>query len=99
MSAALLSAQGSTKSETKFRGCLNPGSSQENYLLTNAVAKDDKAKTKTSLKVVPESPKVNLEAQVTHEVEITGTVTPSTKEGQPGTLTATKISWKADYCG
>jgi hypothetical protein len=97
MSAALLSAQTKT-SATKYRGCLVPGSSQGNYLLNNAVASDDKAKTKMSLKVVPESAKVNVEAQVTHEVEITGTVTPGA-QGQPGTLTATKISWKADYCG
>jgi hypothetical protein len=97
MSAALLSAQGNTTA-TKYRGCLIPGSSQGNFMLNNAVAKGDKTKTKMSLKVVPESDKVNVEAQVTHEVEITGTVTPGT-QGQPGTLTATKIDWKADYCG
>jgi hypothetical protein len=95
MSAALLSAQGTTKT---YRGCLVPGSSQGNYLLNSAVAKGDKTKTKVSLKVVPGSPKVNVEAQLTHEVEITGTVTEGS-QGQPGTLTAEKISWKADYCG
>lgn len=97
MSAALLSAQG--KTETKYRGCLLPGSSEGSFLLTNAVAKDDKAKTKVSLKVVAENPKVKVADRVTQEVEVTGTVTPSTVAGQPGTLTATKISWKADYCG
>jgi len=90
MSAALLSAQGSTA--TTYRGCLVPGSSEGNFVLNNAVAKGDKTKTKVSLKVVPESAKVNVGAQVTHEVEVTGTVSGST-------LTATKISWKADYCG
>jgi len=97
MSAALLSAQGSSSTAT-YRGCLVPGSSQGNFLLNSAVAKGDKDKTKVSLKVVAENPKVNLDAQVTHEVEVTGTVTPGAN-GQPATLNATKISWKADYCG
>lgn len=96
MSAALLSAQGTT--ETKFRGCLLPGSA-DTFLLTNAVAKGDKTKTKVSLKVVADNPKVKVADRVTQEVEITGTVTPSTTAGQPGTLKATKVSWKADYCG
>jgi len=96
MSAALLSAQGSTA--VTYRGCLVPGSGSGNYVLANAVAKGDKTKTKTQLKVVPENAKVNMEAQLTHEVEVVGSVTPGT-EGKPGTLTATKISWKADYCG
>ena len=96
MSAALLSAQSGTPAT--YRGCLIPGSSSGNYTLISAVAKGDKTKTKVTLKVVPENEKVNVEAQVTHEVEITGTVTAGTNE-QPGTLTATKISWKADYCG
>lgn len=97
MSAALLSAQ--NKTETKFRGCLLPGSAQGGFLLTNAVAKDDKTKTTVSLKVVAENTKVKVADRVTQEVEITGTVTPSTTAGQPGTLTATKIAWKSDYCG
>ena len=96
MSAALLSAQGSTA--TTYRGCLIPGSSEGNFVLNNAVAKGDKTKTKVQLKVVPESAKVNVESGLTHDVEITGTVTPST-EGKPGTLTAKKIEWKAEYCG
>ena len=96
-SAALLTAQ--SNNPTTYRGCLLPGSAQGNYLLTNAVAKGDKTKTKVTLRVAPENAKVNLEAQVTREVEVTGSVTPSTQEGQPGTLTATKVSWKADYCG
>jgi hypothetical protein len=97
LSAALLSAQGTT--ETKFRGCLLPGASEDTFLLTKAVAKDDKTKTKVSLKVVADNPKVKVGDRVTQEVEITGTVTPSTVEGQPATLKATKVSWKADYCG
>ncbi|TAK16189.1 MAG: hypothetical protein EPO35_05840 [Acidobacteria bacterium] len=97
LSAALLTAQSSNP--TTYRGCLQPGTSQGNYLLTNAVAKGDKTRSKVALKVVPENAKVNLEAQVTHEVEVTGSVTPSAQQGQPGTLTATKVAWKADYCG
>ncbi len=91
MSAALLSAQGNTTA-TKYRGCLIPGSSEGSFVLSNAVAKTDKTKTKVSLKVVPENAKVNVGTHVTHEVEITGSVT-------AGTITATQISWKADYCG
>ena len=97
MSAALLSAQAG-KTETKYNGCLIPGSSETSFMLTNAVAKGDKTKTKVSLKVVPANAKVNVGAQVTHAVEITGTVAPGSNK-EPGTLTATKISWKADYCG
>lgn len=96
MSAALLSAQSGTP--VTYRGCLIPGSSSNNYTLISAVAKGDKDKKKVTLKVVPANDKVNVEAQVTHEVEIVGTVTAGTDD-QPGTLTATKISWKADYCG
>ena len=97
MSAALLSAQGNTTATT-YRGCLIPGSSESSYMLTSAVAKGDKTRTKVSLKVVPENAKINVGTHVTHEVEITGSVTAGSP-GQPGTLTATKISWKADYCG
>ena len=96
MSAALLSAQGST--EVKYRGCLVPGSGEGNYVLSNAVAKGDKTKTKVQLKVVPDNAKVKVESGLTHDVEITGTVTPGS-EGKPGTLTAKKIEWKAEYCG
>src|SRR5262245_3925803 len=96
MSAALLSAQGSTA--VTYRGCLVPGSGSGNYVLSSAFANGDKSKTKVQLKVVPDNAKVNIEAQLTHEVEVTGTVTPGA-EGKPGTISATKISWKADYCG
>jgi len=96
LGAALLSAQ--TTTPATYRGCLVPGSGEGNYVLANAVAKGDKTKTKVQLKVVPENPKVKVEAQLTHEVEVTGTVTPGA-QGQPATMSATKISWKAEYCG
>lgn len=98
VSAALLSAQSAGQTVT-YRGCLLPGSSSDSFLLNKAVAKGDKSKTKVMLNVVPDNEKVNVGAQVTHEVEVTGTLTPGSDKEQPGTLKATKISWKADYCG
>ena len=93
MSAARLSAQGTT--ETKFRGCLLPGSSDGSFMLTNAVAKDDKTRRR-SRSGVPK-PESRL-AIASRRKSKSGTVTPSTT-GQPGTLKATKVSWKADYAG
>ena len=84
---------------TVYVGCLVPGASAGNYTLLNAVEKGskDKAKSKVSFTVVPGSPKMNLEAQLTREVEIVGAV--SDQGSGQATLTATKIKWRADFCG
>jgi hypothetical protein len=95
LGAALVSAQGQEKT---YRGCLIP-STGDSFLLIKAVEKGDKSKTKVNITVVPATEKVNVGQRVNNEVEVTGTVTPGKSEGEPATLSATKISWKADYCG
>ena len=112
LSAAVLSAQNTTSKSTAamkspassgttvtYSGCLIPGSTSDTFVLSNATAKGDKAKEKLSLNVVPSSSKVKVADRVTNAVEVVGTVTPAAQKGDAPTLTATKISWKADYCG
>ena len=91
-----------------FNGCLQPGSTAETFLLTAAKEKGDKSKgaSKTALKVVPASAKVKLGDRMLQAVEIKGTVADAPATGGSAEtgeslkiLTATSVTWKADYCG
>ena len=92
-----------------YVGCLGPGSSENTFLLSNAEEKGNKTSAKhLYFKVVPASEKVNLEERVTQQVEVTGTFSDSTppaatSESGAGeklpTFSATKVTYKADYCG
>ena len=106
--AGSTTAQAAGKTQT-FIGCLGPGSSENAFLLSNAEEKGVKGGAKhLNFKVVAASEKVNLEERVTQQVEVTGTFsdsTPpaSTNESGSGeklpTFSATKVTYKADYCG
>lgn len=99
-------AQSAAKTVT-YIGCLGPGSSENNFLLSNAEEKGVKGGAKhLYFKVVPASEKVNLEERVTQQVEITGTFTDSTPPATSSesgeklpTFSATSVKFKADYCG
>jgi hypothetical protein len=120
MSAAFLSAQTKSPSassaaapasgkEVTYIGCLEPGTGEGNFTLTNADEKGnkDKAAAHVTFKVVPSSDKVKLEDHLTQSVRVTGTFTdatkPATGESTAGeklpTFTATKVQWERDYCG
>jgi hypothetical protein len=104
MSVAALSGQdkGST---VVYRGCLNLGTTEGTFFMSKASEKSQKDKEKISLKVTPATDKVKLEPFVLKEVEISGTFEAAPAGGsaeggeQPGTLKATKVTWKNDYCG
>jgi hypothetical protein len=106
------STSGSQSDQTVvYRGCLNLGTADGTFFMSKATEKNEKnqkGKEKISLKVTPASDKVKLEPFVLKEVEITGTVeapaaassVPAAEGGEVlGTLKATKITWKNDYCG
>ena len=107
-SAGPATAEKKEAATVTFNGCLQPGSTADTFLLTAAKEKGDKSKgaSKVALKVVPASEKVKLGDRVLQAVEIKGTVadaastggTPETGEALK-TLTATSVTWKADYCG
>ena len=119
MSAAFLAAQtksaqpatgsGSAAATTKtvtYVGCLEPGSGDGNFMLTNADEKGTKTSEHVYFKVVPSSSKVKLEDHITQSVEITGTFTDSTPPGNASTsseklptFSATNVKWQNDYCG
>ncbi len=103
VSAAAVAAQDKT-STVAYRGCLNLGTSEGTFFMSKASTKGQK--DKVSLKVTPATDKVKLEPFVLKEVEITGTfeaapaASGSAEAGeQLGTLKATKVTWKNDYCG
>lgn len=104
------STSGSTSAQTVvYRGCLNLGTADGTFFMSKAAEKNQKGKEKISLKVTPATDKVKLEPFILKEVEITGTVEGATAgatsgaaaEGGEvlGTLKATKVTWKNDYCG
>jgi hypothetical protein len=88
-----------------YTGCLFAGSAKGTYTLQAASEKGKKSKDngKVSLSVVPADPKVSLDPQVQHAVEITGTVSAATPSGGSTSdlpvLTAKKVKWHADFCG
>ncbi len=87
-----------------YRGCLNKGTGDKTFVLTKATEKGQKGKEKVTFKVVPATEKVDLEFFLMNEVEITGTLDAkpagSSATGEVlGTFTATKVSWRTDYCG
>ena len=105
MSVAALAAQ-DKDSTVIYRGCLNLGTAEGTFFMSKATEKSQKDKEKVSLKVTPATDKVKLEPFVLKEVEITGTfeaapAASGSAEGgeQLGTLKATKVTWKSDYCG
>jgi hypothetical protein len=108
VSAVVVSAQDNKEKKaqpaegTKYVGCLSQGSTQGTFTLSGATEKGKKG-TKMVFKVVPASDKVDLASRVSNQVEITGTASgEGVKEGESGvlpTISATKVSWKADYCG
>ena len=91
--------------EVTFTGCLEPGTKDGNFALTNAAQKGQKGRA--SYIVVGASPKVPLASNITREVEIQGTITsqgaaPAVKGDDAQelpTITATKVKWRSDYCG
>jgi hypothetical protein len=90
------SSSGSDNNVDKtYIGCLQPGTSGDNFVLTNAKMKGSKEKA-TQLKVVAATEKVNLTGQLTHQVEVKGTVDEASGKV---TLTATSVKYRADYCG
>jgi hypothetical protein len=104
------SASGSTTAQAVvYRGCLNVGAADGTFFMSKATEKNQKGKDKISLKVTAASDKVKLEPFIMKEVEITGTVEaapaaatsgPAADGGEAlGTLKATKVTWKNDYCG
>ena len=88
-----------------YTGCLLEGASKGTYTLQSASEKGKKNKDngKLSLVVVPADPKVSLDPQVSHAVEITGTVGAAAGSAASATdlpvLTAKKVKWHADFCG
>jgi len=98
VSAAVVSAHAAPQksgSDRVFSGCLIPGPTANSYLLTAATEKGVKDKDKATFVVVAGSDKVNVGRYVTNAVEVHG----SLADGNPPTISATKVNWKADYCG
>jgi hypothetical protein len=92
------SPQASADKGKVYVGCLVPGPSAGTYALISATEKGSKDKTKLSFIIIPaQGAKVNLDAQLTHEVELTGNPA-DTGSGVP-TVNATKVKWRADFCG
>ena len=83
-----------TSGVVTFTGCLNPGSKSDPFFLTSAKEKGAKGEA-TTVKLVPETKKVDLGTFVTHEVEVTGTID---KAGTTATLTVTKVKSRNDRC-
>lgn len=122
LSAALVGAQGHATGDGKskddgknganastvtFTGCLSPGSNPETFYLTNAKQKGVKNADKTVKLVASKTDKkVGLDAFVTNEVEVTGTINEANgtadttgASGQARTLTVTKVKARGQYCG
>lgn len=122
LSAALVGAQGHASDDAKakkdgkngadantvtFTGCLSPGSNAETFYLTNAKQKGVKNADKTVRLVASKTEKkVGLDALVTNEVEVTGTIEganatadTAAAPGQARTLTVTKVKVRGQYCG
>ena len=113
VSAATMSARqnsGSTSSDAAakaagapavtYEGCLVAGETAGSFALVNATEKGKK--DKVSLKIVAANAKVGLGQQLTHAVEVTGTVESKPTGGVTSdlpTLSVTKIKFKSDYCG
>jgi hypothetical protein len=93
-------AKGSDKGAVTFYGCLVTGSTAGNYTLLSAEQKGQKG-PKVSLKLVPTSPKLNMEGNVLKEVEVSGTLTgtPSATTTDLPTLNVTGVKFRAEYCG
>jgi hypothetical protein len=118
MSAAVLAAQSKPADNDKateaeknaaasatgvvtFTGCLSPQSKSDSFYLTSAKQKGVKGAAQT-VKIVPATKKVDLDAFVTKEVEVTGSLDKAAaaaagSEATP-TLTVTKIKSRADGC-
>jgi hypothetical protein len=87
-----------------FTGCLSPQSSKpDSFYLTSAKQKGVKGAAQT-LKIVPATKKVDLDAFVTKEVEVSGTLDQAGPAAAAGgsdktpTLTVTKVKIRADGC-
>ena len=102
---AMAAAQkpGPTGTEVTYTGCLQAGASDGTYSLISASEKGKKNPDngKISLKIVPADPKVSLAPQLSHSVEVTGTLaaTGSSAGSDRPVLTAKKVKWHADFCG
>jgi hypothetical protein len=83
-----------------FIGCLKPGSASGRFSLIESKEKGVKKSEPVTLDVVADSPKVNIDAHMGQEVEISGSVDAAgASETKPATLKATSIKWRSDYCG
>jgi hypothetical protein len=87
-----------------FTGCLAPGAKSDAFYLTSAKEKGVKTAA-TTVKLVPATKKVDLDAFVSHEVEVTGTLdqsgtsaAPAAGSGSAPTLTVTKVKSRTDQC-
>jgi len=87
-----------------FTGCLAPQGKSDSFYLTSAKQKGVKGAA-TTLKLVPATRKVDLDAFVTHDVEVTGTLdqqgasaAPAGASGTTPTLTVTKVKSRQDGC-
>jgi hypothetical protein len=100
MAAQKPAAAGSDKDKVTFYGCLVTGSTAGNYTLLSAEQKGQKG-PKVSLKLVPTSPKLNMEGNILKEVEVSGTLTgtPSATATDLPTLNVTGVKFRAEYCG
>ena len=115
MSAALLGAQAkstdngkssdaarngaaATTATVTFTGCVTPGSTVDSFLLINSKQKGVKAPA-TTMKLVPATKKVDIDAFVTQGVDVTGTLEPAANGAtSPATFTVTKIKSNAGGC-
>ena len=103
MSVGVIAAQskpaqaGADKDKVTFYGCLVTGSTAGSYTLLSAEQKGQKG-AKISLKLVPTSPKLNMEGNLLKEVEVSGTLGTAVGSDLP-TLTVTGVKFRAEYCG
>jgi len=87
-----------------FTGCLTPRSKADEIFLTGAKQKGVKGQA-TTVKLVPATKKVDLDAFVTQGVEVTGTLDQAAASaataggsGSTPTLTVTKVKSRDDGC-
>ena len=91
-------------SAVTFTGCVAPRGTADSFYLTGAKQKGVKGAA-TTVKLLPATKKVDLEAFVAHEVEVTGTLDQAGTSAAPAggstaapTLTVTKVKSRAEGC-
>jgi len=91
-------------STVTFTGCVAPRGTGDSFYLTSARQKGVKG-APTTVKLLPATKKVDLEAFVAHEVEVTGTLDQAGTSAAPAagstaapTLTVTKAKSRDEGC-